>query len=71
MNEIVLCDDRLNETFSAALVVLFVSQDFAKLTLEMFLNFSCVQRRSRIMYYLYSSIKSNTNISANQKYTEK
>ena len=71
MNKIVFCDDRLNETSSAVLVVLSVFLDLAKLTLEMFLNFSPAHRRSGIMYYLYSSLKSNTNISTNQKYTEK
>ena len=71
MNKIAFCDDRLNETSSAVLVVLSVFLDLAKLTLEMFLNFSPAHRRSGIMYYLYSSLKSNTNISTNQKYTEK
>ena len=71
MNKIVLCDDRLNETSSAVLAVLSVLQDFAKLRLEMFLNFSPAHRRRGIWYYLYSSIKSNTNISTNQKYTDK
>ena len=71
MNKIVLCDDRLNETSSAVLAVLPLFQDFAKLTLEMFLNFSPAHRRSGIMYFLYSSIKSTTNISTNQKYTNK
>ena len=69
MNKIVFCDDRLNETPSAVLVVLSVFQDFAKLALEMFLNFSRARLRSGIMYYLYSSIKSITNISTNQKST--
>ena len=69
MKKIVFCDDRLNETPSAVLVVLSVFQDFAKLTLEMFLNFSRARLRSGIMYYLYSSIKSITNISTNQKST--
>ena len=71
MNKIVFCDDYLNETSSAVLAVLSLFQDFAKLTLEVFLNFSPAHRRSGIMYYLYSSIKSNTKISTNQKYTEK
>ena len=71
MNKILFCDDRLNKTSSAVLVVLSVLQDFAKLTLGIFLNFSWAHRRSGIMYYLYSSIKSNSNISTNQKYTEK
>ena len=52
MKKIVFCDDRLNETPSAVLVVLSVFQDFAKLTLEMFLNFSRARLRSGIMYYL-------------------
>ena len=63
MSKVVFCDDRLNETSAAVLAVLSVFQDFAKLTLEMFLNFSPAHRRSGIMYYLYSSIKSSTNIS--------
>lgn len=71
MSKVVFCDDRLNETSAAVLAVLSVFQDFAKLTLEMFLNFSPAHRRSGIMYYLYSSIKSSTNISTDQKYTEK
>ena len=54
MNKIVFCDDRLNETSSAVLVVLSVFLDLAKLTLEMFVNFSPAHRRSGIMYYLYS-----------------
>ena len=59
MNKIVFCDDRLNETSSAVLVVLSVFLDFAKLTLEMFLNFSRAHRRSGIMYYfvLFDKIK--------------
>ena len=54
MNKIVFCDDRLNETSAAVLVVLSVFLDLAKLTLEMFVNFSPAHRRSGIMYYLYS-----------------